>query len=289
MNYRHAFHAGNFADVLKHAVLARIVTHLKQKETPFRVIDTHAGIARYDLAGDEASRTGEWRDGIGRLLGDDAEPLPTDVAAVLEPYLAVVRDLNGGSGALRIYPGSPLVARRLMRPQDRLVVNELHPADHRALAGLFAKDRQTKVMELDAWVALKALLPPKERRGIVLIDPPFEQPGEFDRLADGLVEAVKRFAVGQYVLWYPIKDPKPIAKFLHGLGRLGIDKLYRLELMIRAPNDPTRLNGCGLVVLNPPHPVTQEMPRVMDVLAARLALGSGAQGSAGWIVPERRS
>ncbi len=129
MNYRHAFHAGNFADVLKHAVLARIVTHLKQKETPFRVIDNARGIARYDLAGDEASRTGEWRDGIGRLLGDDADPLPADVAAVLAPYLGVVRDLNGGGGALRIYPGSPLV--RAATDAFRRIAsssNELHPA-----------------------------------------------------------------------------------------------------------------------------------------------------------------
>ena len=213
MNYRHIYHAGNFADVVKHATVALIVEHLKLKPAPFRVIDTHAGIGRYELAAIEAEKTGEWRDGIGRLL---AEPLPSEIAAILAPYLAAVEEENLGRepGAdPTAYPGSPLVARHLMRDNDQLVVNELHPDDNELLQQLFKRDRQTKVLGIDGWVALKSLLPPKERRGLVLIDPPFEEPGELTRLAQGLGEAARRFATGTFVLWYPIKDARPVHAF----------------------------------------------------------------------------
>ena len=172
MNYRHVYHAGNFADVFKHAILALCLEHLAQKPAPFRVIDTHAGVGLYDLAGVEAGKTLEWADGIGRLIGVDATPLPDTVAALLAPYLAVVKGMNE-AGRLAAYPGSPMIVRKLMRAGDALIVNELHPTDHQTLASLFARDAQTKVMTLDGWTALKALLPPKERRGLVLIDPPF--------------------------------------------------------------------------------------------------------------------
>src|SRR3990170_5575144 len=163
MNYRHAYHAGNFADVLKHAVLALVIEHLKRKPAPFRVIDTHAGVGLYDLSGAEAATTGEWRDGIGRLFG---AALAKPVAELLAPYFSVVRQENP-SGRLERYPGSPLIARRLLRRGDRLIANELHPEDGDSLRRLFAGDPQTKVLALDGWVALKALLPPKERRGVV--------------------------------------------------------------------------------------------------------------------------
>lgn len=287
MNYRHAFHAGNFADVLKHATLALVVAYLKQKPAPFRVVDTHAGIGLYDLGADEAGRTGEWQGGIGRLAGPDAQPIPARVASLLAPYLAAVAAENPGGG-LRWYPGSPCVARHLLRADDVLAVNELHPEDARRLAAHFARDRRTKVLELDGWTALKALLPPKERRGVILIDPPFEKPGELARLASGLTDAVKRFATGVYLLWYPIKDPKPVAEFHRALALAGLEKVLAVELMIRPPRDVTLLNGCGLVVVNPPHTLPHALDELTGFLAERLAVAPGAAGAVSWIVRERR-
>ena len=223
MNYRHAYHAGNFADVLKHAVLALVIEHLKLKPAPFRVIDTHAGIGVYDLASEAAEKTGEWREGIGRILDAGAELSP-EAAAALAPYLGVVRGLNG-DGPLARYPGSPLLARRLMRAGDRLVLNELHPEDRAALAQLFARDRSVKVLELDGFTALKSLIPPKERRGVVLVDPAYEVPGELERLVHGLKEVARRFATGTILLWYPIKDAQPIAAFRKEIADLGLAKV----------------------------------------------------------------
>src|SRR5580704_6005280 len=178
MNYRHAFHAGNFADVLKHAVLARILVHLGEKAAPFRIIDTHAGAGRYDLSSTAAERTGEWRDGIGRLI---AAELPDDARAFLAPYLEAVAAANRGQ-ALRYYPGSPLIALGLMRPQDRLVACELEPHAARVLAASLRHDARARTLALDGWTALNAYVPPKERRGLVIIDPPYEDKNEFNRL-----------------------------------------------------------------------------------------------------------
>ena len=202
MNYRHAYHAGNFADVVKHVVLSRIIEYLKRKDAPFRVIDTHAGIGLYDLSSDEAAKTGEWLDGIGRIAGKAFSP---EATALLAPYLDAA-GLNDGTGAIKSYPGSPLIARRLLRKQDRLFAIELHPEDAAELRQLFAGDIQTRVLELDGWLALGAQLPPKERRGLVLVDPPFEEPGEFDRMADALIKAHQRWPGGIYALWYPVKN-----------------------------------------------------------------------------------
>jgi 23S rRNA (adenine2030-N6)-methyltransferase len=196
MNYRHSYHAGNFADVLKHAILARVLTYMKLKPQPFRVIDTHAGAGRYDLSSIEASKTGEWQDGIVRLL--DAE-LPAGVADLLAPYLDAVAALNpsrDAQSALTFYPGSPLIARQLMRDGDTLVANELHPEDAALLKAEFSRVPDTKVMTLDAWLAIKSLLPPPERRGVILIDPPFEQPDEFAKLTEAVASGLQRFANG---------------------------------------------------------------------------------------------
>jgi 23S rRNA (adenine2030-N6)-methyltransferase len=185
MNYRHSYHAGNFADVLKHVVLAQIIAYLKRKDQAFRVIDTHAGVGLYDLSSEEAQKTGEWRGGIGRV--DRGKAMSDRLAAFLEPWLTAVRALNP-DGGMRLYPGSPKLARLLFRKQDRLSAIELHPADAKQLSSLFEGDFQVRVTELDGWLALGAHLPPKEKRGLVLIDPPFEQDGEFDRLVDGLAQ-----------------------------------------------------------------------------------------------------
>jgi len=271
MNYRHAYHAGNFADVVKHAVLALVIGHMKLKPAPFRIIDTHAGIGLYDLEAEEAHKTGEWREGIGRLRAAKVSP---EAEALLAPYLDVVRRLNP-DGALTRYPGSPLIAREMMRAEDRLVVNELHPEDRQALRRLFGHDPQVKVMELDAWTAVKALLPPPERRGLVLIDPAFEQPGELDRLVAALKEGVRRFAGGTYLLWYPIKEARAVAAFRRNIAALGMNKAMALELMIRGPEDEQRLNGAGIIAVNAPFTLATNMRVLLPELAAVLAQGKG--------------
>jgi 23S rRNA (adenine2030-N6)-methyltransferase len=276
MNYRHAYHAGNFADVLKHVVLALVIEHLKLKDAPFRVIDTHAGPGLYDLLGGEAQKTGEWREGVGRLIGPDAAPLPVEAAAILAPWLAVVRAENAdGGGSIQRYPGSPLVARRLMRAQDRLIANELHPEDGAGLKGLFARDPQVKVLGLDGWVALRSLLPPKERRGVVLIDPPYEQKGELERLAHGLGDALRRFASGTFLLWYPIKDEGHVRALHRAVAALEPGKALAIDLLIRAPQRAGVLNGCGLVAVNPPWTLQERLASLLPVLSARLAQGPG--------------
>lgn len=267
MNYRHAFHAGNFADVVKHAVLSLLLGHMKRKETPFAVFDMHAGAGVYDLWGDAAGRTGEWQDGIARLV---AEPdLPE-----LADYLQVVRSLNA-PGELRIYPGSPLLIRRLMRPQDRLVLAELHPEDARLLKGNFAGDPQVAVHHRDAYEALKGLLPPPERRGLVLIDPPFEVKDEFHRIQRGLAQAVKRWANGVYAVWYPIKDRPPIDAFHQALAALPVSSILAAELLIHPDDYPARLNGCGLAILNPPWQIDDTLARLLPELHRRMVRSGG--------------
>lgn len=274
MNYRHAYHAGNFADVLKHAALALVIEYLKRKEAPFRIIDTHAGRGRYDLNSAEAAKTGEWQTGIGRLLGPGATPLPA-AARSMAPYLDAVRAENGGQ-MLGVYPGSPLIARRLMRAQDTLIANELQPEERTQLKAVMGRDRRVKVMALDGWVALRSLLPPKERRGVVLIDPPFEEDRELMRLAEGLAQGLQRFATGVYLAWYPIKDPKPVARFHAALAAIGGPRLLGVELMVRRPVAADRLNGCGLIVANPPHTLSDKLERLLPEVTRRLGDGSGA-------------
>lgn len=287
MNYRHAYHAGNFADVLKHATLALVIEHLKRKPAPFRVIDTHAGVGLYDLGHGPAEKTGEWRQGIGRLIGPEAEPLPEDMAGLLSSYVLAIAAENP-SGELRSYPGSPRLARTLLRPQDRLVANELHPEDGLRLKELFARDAQTKVLQLDGWIALKSLLPPKERRGVVLVDPPFEEPGELERMAVGVGEATTRFPTGTYLLWYPIKEPDLIRFFHDKVAGLGLPKLLVAELMIRRPRDPSRLNGAGLLILNPSYRLDESLGALLPFLASRLSDGPGASHRLEWLSEEAR-
>jgi 23S rRNA (adenine2030-N6)-methyltransferase len=242
MNYRHAFHAGGFVDVTKHIILARLVEYLKLKPAAFRVIDTHAGIGRYDLTSEEARRSPEWMDGIKRP--------------------------RTGSPA---YPGSPLLVRKLLREQDRLFAMELHPEDAGTLRALFAGDVQSRIIELDGWLALGAQLPPKEKRGLVLVDPPFEQEGEFERLVDGLARAHRRFPTGLYALWYPLKDQKERDAFVGALAETGIPKILRAELMVRAPAHPPRLFGTGMILVNPPFTLEDELQILLPALAQVLA------------------
>jgi 23S rRNA (adenine2030-N6)-methyltransferase len=244
MNYRHAYHAGNFADVVKHIIVTRIVEYLKQKDKAFRVIDTHAGIGLYDLSGVEAGKTGEWQGGIGKVA--DAQ-LPSQIDALIAPWLKIVRSVNSDK-TIKKYPGSPKLLRMLFRPQDRLSAIELHSEDARKLASEFADDYQVRVIELDGWLALGAHVPPKEKRGLVLVDPPFEQPGEFDRLLEGLQRGHDRWPTGIYALWYPVKDRKSVSTFHKQLRECGIKKILACELMARGPSGEPSLDGSGIHV-----------------------------------------
>jgi 23S rRNA (adenine2030-N6)-methyltransferase len=272
MNYHHGFHAGNFADVIKHAALSRIVAHLHAKPTPFRIIDTHAGAGLYDLSGPQAGKTGEWREGIARLL---ASPLTAEVHTLLAPYLDAIAALNS-PGRLMVYPGSPLLIRAWLRPRDRLIACELEPAASAALVRNLANSTRAKVVNIDGWIALSAYVPPKERRGLVLIDPPFEAPDEFAQLATALAEAHRKWPTGIYLLWYPIKDrsgPDALAK---RLKRLGTRNILRAELVLSKRPDPSKLNGCGLVIVNPPWKLEEELATLLAALTDCLSQRQGS-------------
>jgi 23S rRNA (adenine2030-N6)-methyltransferase len=263
MNYRHAFHAGGPADVLKHAVLARILVHLLNKPAAFRVIDTHAGAGLYDLRGPEATRSPEWRDGIGHLL---SAPIDAEALALLAPYLDVVRALNPG-GELASYPGSPLLVRALLRSQDHLVACELEPNAAAALAHNLGRDRRAKAVAIDGWTALNAYVPPPERRGVVLIDPPFEEAGEFSRLAQAVEAAHRKWATGIFLLWYPLKGRQDSDALARRLRRSAIPKVLRVEVDFAEQGEPGRLAGCGLIAVNPPWMLAEEMKILLPLFA----------------------
>jgi 23S rRNA (adenine2030-N6)-methyltransferase len=275
MNYRHAFHAGNFADVIKHIVLVRILTYLQEKPAAFRVIDTHAGAGVYDLSGEEASRGGEWLTGIARLmqarLSDAAGPL-------VAPYLDIVRAFNPQRG-LEAYPGSPLIARALLRPQDRLVACELEPAARKHLIGALRRDTQARVVDLDGWVALPAFVPPKERRGLVLIDPPFERKDEFDRLASGFAEAFARWPTGSYLLWYPAKSRRATDDLARrvAIATGGADKCLRLEFSVAPQTVDGPLTSAGLLIVNPPWTLMADLKTILPELEKPLGQGGAAR------------
>jgi 23S rRNA (adenine2030-N6)-methyltransferase len=277
MNYRHAFHAGNFADVLKHAALALALRRLIAKPKPLRVIDTHAGIGNYRFDAFEAERTGEWKNGIASLLGPDASPIPPDIDALLAPYLDVVRAANRPAEIV-VYPGSPTLALALLRTEDRLVASELHPEDVASLRNSLRGDRRAKVLALDGWQALRALLPPRERRGLVLVDPPFEEPGELQRLRDGLVDGLRRFATGTYMLWLPIKDHHQIAGFETAIRALQLEKILWAELRVAPIAAIGPLAATALVIVNPPFGLAEELAKLLPFLADRLATDPGRGG-----------
>ena len=287
MNYRHAFHAGNFADVFKHVCLARILMHLRDKPAPFRVIDTHAGAGLYDLESEEANRTGEWREGVGRL---DAAALPPPAAELAAPYLAALRAANPHQG-LRRYPGSPLIAYHLLRPQDRLLVCEIEAGAAAALSRHLrasAPDKarrgdRAKMLRIDGWIALNACIPAKERRGLVFIDPPYESPDDFVRSADATVAACRKWPTGIYLLWYPIKSrdgPDCIAK---ALQRVAVGKAMRVELRVSAALPEGGLSACGVVLINPPWKLAVELEILLPALVEALGRGPGRGYVLDWL------
>jgi 23S rRNA (adenine2030-N6)-methyltransferase len=294
MNYRHAFHAGSFADVVKHAVLARILVHLLGKPAAFRVVDTHAGAGLYDLAGEEARRSGEWQRGIARLV---AAPIAPSVHALLKPYLDIIAQLNRASSfvpedaspgaelALTTYPGSPALARALLRPQDRLIACELEPKAFAALAHNLARDRRIKTVAIDGWVALNAYVPPPERRGVVVIDPAFEDARDFDRLAHGLESAHRKWASGIYLIWYPVKGRQGPDALARRLKRSGIARILRAELAVGATLAEGPLGGCGLIVVNPPWTLEAELAVMLPELATVLG-GRKGNHRLDWIAGE---
>lgn len=262
MNYRHAFHAGNFADVVKHVVLTRILLYLHEKPAAFRVIDTHAGAGLYDLRSVESQRGGEWHTGIARVM---SASFSADVAALLAPYLDIVRAFNDGD-KLNFYPGSPLIARALLRPQDRLVACETEDSVRSALIRALRHDPQGRVVDLDGWTALGAFLPPQERRGLVLIDPPFEARDEFDRLAAGFDLAFKRWPTGIYLMWYPIKERAAVETFARRVGERA-DKVLRLDIAVAPLAADAGLTSAGLLVVNPPWTLKRDLDVAMPALA----------------------
>ncbi len=281
MNYRHAFHAGNFADVHKHAVLARILVHLRHKPAAFRVIDTHAGAGRYDLSGPEPSRSGEWHQGIERVWeARRRDGLP----ALLAPYFDAVAALNP-DGKLRAYPGSPLIAENLLRPQDRLIACELEPQSAASLAAALRGDARAKVLAIDGWTALGAYVPPKERRGLVLIDPPFEDATDFTRLSGALAAAHRKWPTGIYMLWYPIKERGAPDALARRLQRLALPNVLRCELTLGPPRAEAGLVGSGLIVVNPPFTLEPELRIFMPAIGS--ALSPRAACRIDWLAQER--
>jgi 23S rRNA (adenine2030-N6)-methyltransferase len=278
MNYRHAFHAGNFADVFKHAALARILVHLRQKEAAFRVIDTHAGEGWYVLDAAEAQRTGEWKDGIARVI---AAELPASAASLLSPWLDFAR--QSFVGEPKRYPGSPALALHLMRPQDRLVLSEKHPPAAAMLGTAFRRDARVRLVAGDGWEALRSLLPPPERRGLVLIDPPFESEREFATIIGALQDALRRWASGMYLVWYPIKTRREVEWFTRRLSELPTGKVLRVEIGLFRKERIDRLNGCGVAIINPSWHLDDELGAIATALAPVLARDEGGHARVEWL------
>jgi 23S rRNA (adenine2030-N6)-methyltransferase len=277
MNYRHAFHAGGFADVIKHIVLVRILTYLQEKPAAFRVIDTHAGAGLYDLTSDEARRGGEWLTGIARLM---QARLSETVLPLVAPYLDIVRAFNPPRD-LEAYPGSPLIARALLRPQDRLTACEVEPKTRKRLIDALRRDTQARVVDLDGWMALPAFVPPNERRGLVLIDPPYEQKDEFERMAESFAQAFAKWPTGSYLLWYPVKSrratdnlTRQVAEVTAGGAQPG--RCLRVEFSVAPHAAETGLTSAGLLIVNPPWKLLDELKAILPELEK--PLGQGGAG-----------
>ncbi len=280
LSYRHAFHAGNHADVFKHLTLSLILQALKRKTTPLCYIDTHAGAGRYDLASREAEKIGEFRDGIARLWHrEDSSDLSRD-------YLAIVNDLNGPGGNLRFYPGSPVIARELIRAQDRMVLIERHPTDHMRLAEEFSRVPRCRVEYGDGFELLKAFVPPLEKRGVVLIDPSYELKTDYKAVVALITEAVQRWATGVFVLWYPLIDRTTADQLLRRLLATEIRKMLRVEFGVRGPAIGDGLWGSGLVIINPPYQLNDQLKRLLPWLKRVLKATPDAPCSVNWLAAE---
>ncbi|GIK99825.1 MAG: ribosomal RNA large subunit methyltransferase J [Alphaproteobacteria bacterium] len=289
MNYRHQFHAGNFADVLKHALLVRLVRAMQRKPKGFVYLDTHAGRGAYDLEraarGDTLTRAPEWPAGIGRLWEQG------DLPEALVDYVGLVRAHDRARGNVtaepRFYPGSPLLVETMARPQDRLALCELHPAECDALRAALPRGARATVQALDGYIAPRAMLPPPERRALVLIDPPFEAQDEYARIGNAVAEGLARLPAGVFAIWYPLTDRARVDAFADRLRALALPPTAVFELAVAGEGSGLKMRGCGLVVVNPPWQFEAEVMPAMKALAGLLAQGPGAAAECHWLVPER--
>ncbi|MCL7832111.1 23S rRNA (adenine(2030)-N(6))-methyltransferase RlmJ, partial [Pasteurella multocida] len=274
LSYRHSFHAGNHADVLKHLVLMLIIENLQQKEKGFYYLDTHAGVGRYRLFSEEAEKTAEFEQGIARLWQRD--DLPEEVAR----YIKLIKQVNYGGKALRYYAGSPLIAAKMLRPQDRALLTELHPSDYPLLRNNFKEFDNVTTKRYNGFQQLKATLPPKERRGLVLIDPPYELKEDYDLVVNAIEEGYKRFATGIYAIWYPVVLRQQTKRILKGLEKTGIRKILQIELAVRPDSDQRGMTASGMIVINPPWTLTQQMQNILPYLTNVLV----PEGTGSWTV-----
>ncbi|EPL6454511.1 MULTISPECIES: 23S rRNA (adenine(2030)-N(6))-methyltransferase RlmJ [Providencia] len=279
LSYRHSFHAGNHADVLKHTVQSLIIESLKEKEKPFLYLDTHSGAGRYQLTGEHAEKTGEYLDGIARIW--EQPDLPEE----LLPYMNIVRRLNDG-GRLRYYPGSPLLAKFLLREHDKLVLTELHTSDYPLLRGEFLKDSRAQVSREDGYQQLKSKLPPHSRRGFALMDPPYEMKSDYEAVVKAVTEGYKRFATGTYAIWYPVVLRQQIKRMVNQLQATGIRKILQIELAVRPDSDQRGMTASGMIVINPPWKLEQQMKNVLPWLHKTLVPEGTGHTLVEWIVPE---
>lgn len=277
--YRHIFHAGNFADVTKHVILVALLESLQRKETPFAILDTHGGIGHYRLDSLEAQKNREYAGGIGRLWGRGAPPEP------VAHYLALVKRYNP-DGEMRHYPGSPRIARDYLRPQDRLIVTELNPYDNATLKGEFTDDGQVSIHLQDAYQGLKAFLPPREKRGLVLIDPAFELRDEYERLVQGVSTAWKRWPTGIYAIWYPIQSQSLVTRLHTAIQKSGIRKVLCAELTIRPADQRSGLNGSGMLIINPPWQLESTLETALAYLQRVLEEDGKGSHRIEWLVSE---
>ncbi|WP_193015824.1 23S rRNA (adenine(2030)-N(6))-methyltransferase RlmJ [Proteus sp. FME41] len=279
LSYRHSFHAGNHADVLKHIVQTLIIESLKEKEKPFLYLDTHAGAGRYQLTHAHATRTGEYLEGIARLWQQE------EVPELILPYLEAVSELNP-NGELRYYPGSPLLAGKLLREYDSLVLTELHPSDYPLLRTEFSRDERARVSREDGFGQLKSKLPPASRRGFALIDPPYELKQDYTAVVKGVVEGYKRFATGTYAIWYPVVHRQQIKRMLKDLESTGIRRILQIELAVKPDNDQLGMTASGMIVINPPWKLESQMKSILPWLHKTLVPEGIGHTSVEWVVPE---
>ena len=280
LSYRHSFHAGNHADVLKHIVLMLILENLKLKDKGFYYLDTHAGVGRYQLSSDEAEKTGEYKEGIGRLWER------TDLPQEISRYVDLIKHLNFGAKTLRYYAGSPLIATQLLRPQDRALLTELHPRDFPLLRNNFKEFKNISVKCDNGFQQLKATLPPKERRGLVLIDPPYELKEDYDLVVKAAEEGYKRFATGTYAIWYPVVLRQQTKRIFKGLQASGIRKILKIELAVRPDSDQRGMTASGMAVINPPWTLENQMKTMLPYLVKTLVPEGTGSWTVEWITPE---
>ena len=279
LSYRHSFHAGNHADVLKHTVQSLIIESLKEKDKPFLYLDTHAGAGRYQLSGEHAERTGEYLEGIARIWAQESVP------EELKTYLEAVSALNP-RGDLRFYPGSPLIAAHLLRDHDKLNISELHPSDFPLLRNEFSRDNRARVVREDGYQQLKSQLPPLSRRGFVLIDPPYELKSDYQAVVKGIQEGHRRFATGTYAVWYPVVLRQQIKRMVKDFQATGIRKILQIELAVRPDSDQRGMTASGMIVINPPWKLGSQMKSVLPWLHNVLVPEGTGHTLVEWITPE---